>query len=120
MRGAWALTAAVAMFTASWRDRQGWQSQKQKSYQDKDSRNQSKDVLRGHLTRHHGVEFGQSRPSGTGLFLGDMKGCLRGPEVDLKLIVFLSCLGIMVLGCPPILEETLGVLAVVGIEGVRQ
>ena len=34
---------------------QGWRSQKQRNYQDKDSKNQSKDVLRVHLTHHHGV-----------------------------------------------------------------
>ena len=49
-----------------------------------------------------------------------MKGGLRGPEVDLKLIVFSSCLGITVPGCPPLLEETSGVVAVVGIGGVRR
>jgi len=47
-----------------------------------------------------------------------MKGGLRDPEVDLKLAVFLSCLRITVLGCPPLLEETPGVIAVVRIGGV--
>jgi len=40
---------------------------------------------------------------------------LRGPEVDLKLAVFPSCLRITVLGCPPLLEETPDVVAVVGV-----
>ena len=35
--------------------RQGWRSQKQKNYQDKDSRHQSKDVLGVHLTGHHDI-----------------------------------------------------------------
>ena len=47
-----------------------------------------------------------------------MKGGLRGSEADLKLTVFLSCLGIMVLGCPPLPEETPGVIVIVGVEGV--
>ena len=45
---------------------------------------------------------------------------MRGPKVDLKLTVFLSCLGITVLGCPPLLEETLGVVTIVGIGEVRR
>jgi len=49
-----------------------------------------------------------------------VKGSLRDPEEDLKLAVLPSCLGITVLGCPPLLEEMPGVVAVVGIEGVRQ
>jgi len=40
---------------------------------------------------------------------------LRDPEADLKLVVFPSCLEIMVLGYPPLLEETPGVIAIVGI-----
>ena len=47
-----------------------------------------------------------------------MKGCLRDPEVDLKLTVFQSCLEIMVLSCPPLSEETLGIIAIVGVRGV--
>ena len=43
---------------------------------------------------------------------------MRDPEADLKLVVFLSCLGITVLGYPPLLEETPGVVVVVGIGGV--
>ena len=45
---------------------------------------------------------------------------MRCPEVDLKLIVLQSCLGVTVLGRPPLPEETPGVIAVVGVEGVRQ
>jgi len=48
-----------------------------------------------------------------------MKGGLRDPEADLKLTVLPSCLGITVLGRPPLLQEMLGVIAVVGVEGVR-
>ena len=102
------------------RQLEGWRSQKQRNYQDKDSRNQSKDVLGVYLTRHYGVGFGQSHLSGAGLFLGGVKGYLRGTEADLKLTVFSSCLRIMVLGCPPLPEETPGVVAIVGIGGVQR
>ena len=56
--------------------------------------------------------------SSAGLFLDGMKGGLRDPEVDLKLAIFPRCLGITVLGCPPLLEETPGVITVVGVGGV--
>ena len=49
-----------------------------------------------------------------------MKGGLRDPEVDLKLTIFLSCLRIMVLGCPPLLEEMPSVVAIVGVGGVQR
>ena len=58
--------------------------------------------------------------SSAGLFLGGAKGGLRDPKVDLKLAVLLKCLKIMVLGCPPLSEETPGVIAVVRIGGVRR
>jgi len=50
-------------------------------------------------------------PSSAGLFLGNVKGGLRDPEADLKLAVFSSCLRITVSGCPPLPEETLGIVA---------
>ena len=49
-----------------------------------------------------------------------MKGGLRDPEANLKLTIFPSCLRITVLGCPPLLEETPGVVAIIGIGGVRR
>ena len=45
---------------------------------------------------------------------------MRGPKVDLKLTVLPSCLRVTVLGRPPLPEETPGVIAVVGVEGVRR
>ena len=45
---------------------------------------------------------------------------MRGPEMDLKLTVLPSCLGVTVLGRPPHLEEMPGVVAIVGVRGVRQ
>ena len=40
--------------------------------------------------------------------------------MDLKLIVFLSCLGITVLGSLPLLEEAPGIVAGVQVRGVRR
>ena len=45
---------------------------------------------------------------------------MRGPKADLKLTIFPSCLRITVLGRPPLPKETPGVVAVVGIRGVRR
>ena len=43
---------------------------------------------------------------------------MTDPEADLKLAIFLSCLGIIVLGYPSLLEETQGIVAVVVIRRV--
>ena len=72
-----------------------------------------KNVPGVHLTRHHGVKFGQSCPNGTGLLFGGMKGHLRDLETDFKLAIFPSHLGIMVLGHPPLPEEAPGIVAIV-------
>ena len=45
---------------------------------------------------------------------------MGGLKTDLKLIVFLSCLRIMVLGSPPLPEEAPGVVASVRVRGVRR
>ena len=45
---------------------------------------------------------------------------MRSLEVALKLNVLPSCLRVTVLGCPPLLEEIQGVIAVVGVRGVRR
>jgi len=42
-----------------------------------------------------------------------MKGSLRNLNADLELAIFLSCLGIAVLGHPPLLEEASGIIAIV-------
>ena len=85
----------------------------------KDNGSQSENVHGVHLTRHHGVRFGQPCPNGTGLLFGGMKGRLRDPKMDLKLAVFSSRLGIAVLGCPPLSEEAPGIIAIVRVGGVR-
>ena len=36
-----------------------------------------------HLTRHHGVEFGQSHSDGAGLLISCVKGGLGNPEANL-------------------------------------
>jgi len=99
---------------------QGWQSQKRKNYQDKDSRNHNGGVPRVHLTCHHGVGFSQPYPNSTGLLFGSMKGRLGDPETDLKLAIFPSCLEIAVLGRPPLLEEALSIVAIVRVGGIRR
>ena len=45
---------------------------------------------------------------------------MRSLEAALKLIVLLSCLEVTVLGCPPVSEETPGIVAIVGVRGVRR
>ena len=45
---------------------------------------------------------------------------MRGLKADLKLTVLPSCLGVTVLGRPPLLEEMPGVVAIVGVRGVRR
>ena len=45
---------------------------------------------------------------------------MRRLEAALKLTIFLSCLGVTVLGHPPFLEETPGVVTIVGVKGIRQ
>ena len=99
--------------------RQGWQSQEQKDYQDKGSGSQSIGISRIHPTRHHGVRFGQPHPNGASVFFGDVKGCLRNPEADLELAVFLSCLRIAVLGRPPLPKEARGIIVIIPVGGVR-
>jgi hypothetical protein len=44
---------------------------------------------------------------------------LGDPEVDLKLTVFPSCLGIMVLGDLPLSDEAPGIVTVVRVERIR-
>jgi len=51
---------------------------------------------------------------------GGVKGGSKKPKADLKLDIFLSYLEIMVLGYPPLLEETPGIIAVVRVEGIRR
>ena len=45
---------------------------------------------------------------------------MRSLEATLKLTVLPSCLKITVLGYPPLLEETPGVIAIIGVRGVRR
>jgi len=73
-----------------------------------------------HLTRHHGIGFGQPRSDGAGLLLGCMKSGLRNPKVDLELTILLSHLGVVVLSRPPLPKEALGIVTVVRVGGVRR
>ena len=72
-----------------------------------------------HLTRHRGVGFGQPHPDGAGLLLGYMKSGMGHPEVDLKLAILSSHLGVAVLSRPPLPNEASGGVAVVRVGGVR-
>ena len=76
----------------------------------KGSEDKSEGFLGTKLTRHHGIGLGQPRPSGVGFLLYGKEGGLGGLETDLKLTVFPSCLGITVLGIPPLPEEVPGVV----------
>ena len=124
MRGPRALSASVAAFTASWRDSNctvgADDRRKQKNYQDKDSGNQNRSVHGTHLICHRGVRLSQLRSNGTGLLLGRTKGCLEDPVTDLKLAVFPSRLGIMILSHPPLSKEAQGLVAVVRVKGIRR
>ena len=98
---------------------QGWRLQKQESYQYRGNGNQNGGIPGIHLTRHHGVRLGQPRPSSTGLFFGGVKGSLRDLEMDLKLAILPSHLRITVLGHPPLLEETPGIVMIVGVRRIQ-
>ena len=73
-----------------------------------------------HLTRHHGVGFGQPRSDGAGLLLSCVKGSLGNPEANLQLAVLPSHLGVTVLSHPPLMKIAPGVIAVVGIRRIRR
>ena len=118
------MTATVATFVASWRysnctiragDHRNKEDIKAKIVEIK-IKVFSKSILLATM----GVGLGQPPPSSAGLFLDGVKGGFRGPEVDLKLTVFPSCLRIMVPGYPPLPEETPGVIAFVGVRGVQR
>ena len=68
-----------------------------------------------HLTNHHGIGFSQSRLDGAGLLLSRVKGGLRDPKANLQLAVLPSHLEIAILSHPPLMKETLGIVAIVGV-----
>ena len=45
---------------------------------------------------------------------------MRGPKADLKLTILLNYLGVTILGRPSLLEEMPGVVAIIGVGGVRR
>ena len=97
---------------------QGWRLQKQESYQYRGNGNQNGGIPGIHLTRHHGIGFSQLHSNGAGLFFGGMKGSLRNPEVDLKLVVVSNHLGIAVLDRPPFSKEASGVVTVIRVRRI--
>ena len=72
-----------------------------------------------HLSRHHGVGFGQPRLDGAGLLLSHVKGGLGNPEANLQLAILPSRLGVMVLSHPPLMKIAPSVVAIVGIRRIR-
>ena len=76
-------------------------------------RNWNGDIPEDHLTCYHSVRLGQPRSDGAGLLLSRMKSGLRSPEMDLKLAIFSSRLGVAVLSHPPLSEETTSIVAIV-------
>ena len=93
---------------------------KAKDYQDKGSEDDNEGFLGTRLSRHHGVRLNHPCPSGIDFFLYSEEGSLGGLEADLKLTILLSCLGIMVLGSPPLLEEAPGIIIGVRVKGVQR
>jgi hypothetical protein len=73
-----------------------------------------------HLTRHHGIRFGQLRSDGAGLLLSCVKGGLGNPEVNLQLTILPSRLGVTVLRHPPLVKITPGIVVVVGIGRIQR
>ena len=57
---------------------------------------------------------------GAGLLLSRVKGGLRDPEANLKLVVLPSCLGITILSHPPLMKVAPGVVAIVGVGRIRR
>ena len=93
-------------------------TEKEETIKMKAVRNQNGNIPEDHLTCYHSVRLGQPRSDGAGLLLSRMKSGLRSPEMDLKLAIFSSRLGVAVLSHPPLLEEALGIITVVRIRGI--
>ena len=117
------MTASTAAFAASWKDSncavRADNHENKKTVKMKIMEVRVKSLHGIHLTRHHGVGFGQPHPNGTGLFFDGMKGSLRDPKTDLKPAILLSHLRITVLGHPPLSKETSGIIIVVGVTRIR-
>ena len=82
-----ALTASMAAFAASWRDSncavRADNHKNKKTVKVKIMEVRVKSLHGVHLTRHHGVRFGQPHSDGTGLLLSRVKGGLGNPEANL-------------------------------------
>ena len=111
------MMVSMAAFAASWRDSncavRADNHKNKKTVKVKIMEVRVKSLHGVHLTRHHGVRFGQPCPNGIGFLFDGMKGHLRDPEVDLKLAIFSSRLGIAVLGRPPLSKEASGIVTIV-------
>ena len=119
-----ALTASTATFAASWRDSnyavRADNHKNKKTIKMKIMEVRAKSLQGVHLTRHHGIGFGQPCSDGAGLLLSRVKGSLGDPEVNLQLAVLPSHLGITVLSHPPLMKAASGIIAIVGVGRIRR
>ena len=99
---------STATFAASWRDSncavKADNHENKKTVKMKIMEVRVKSLHGIHLTRHHGVGFGQPRSDGAGLLLSSVKGGLGNPEANLQLAVLPSRLGVTVLSHPPLMK----------------
>ena len=81
------MTSSTAAFAASWRDSncavRADNHKNKKTVKMKIMEVRVKSLHGIHLTRHHGIRFGQPRSDGAGLLLSRVKGGLRGHEANL-------------------------------------
>ena len=118
------MTASMAAFATSWRDSncaiRADNHENKKTVKMKIMEVRVKSLHGIHLTRHHGVGFGQPRSDGASLLLNCVKGGLGNPEVNLQLAVLPSRLRVTILGHPPLMKIASGVVAIVGIRRIRR
>ena len=117
------MTVSMAAFAASWRDSnyavRADNHENKKTVKMKIMEVRVRSLHGIHLTRHHGIGFGQLRLDGAGLLLGCMKGGLRNPEANLQLAVLPSRLGITILGHPPLMKVASDVVSIIGVRRIR-
>ena len=111
------MTTSMAAFVASWKDSnyavRTDNHENKKTVKMKIMEVRVKSLHGIHLTRHHGVRFGQPCSDGASLLLSYVKGGLGNPEANLQLAILPSHLGVMVLSHPPLVKIAPGVIAVV-------
>jgi len=78
------------------------------------------DVPRVYLTRYRGIKLGQPHSEAAGLLLSHVKGGLRDPKASLQLAILPSRLGTAILTHPPLMKVAPGIVAIIGIRGIRR